>query len=83
MSEVQVKKKRSRVIKFCLAAAAVSASVMMAVSPAFAEESTSPIDELKTETAKVGGIFDALVGPAVGSTVFAIGAVLVKRIAFS
>lgn len=49
--------------------------------PSLADD--SPIDVLKTETGKVTGIFDSLVAPAVGSTVFAIGAVLVKRIAFS
>jgi uncharacterized membrane protein YedE/YeeE len=45
--------------------------------------STGAIDQLKTDTAKVAGIYDDIVPVAVGSTVFGIGAILVKRIAFS
>jgi hypothetical protein len=76
-------KKKNNFSKAALASLVVGSSFFLAVSPSFAATVTSPIDDLKVETDKVAGIFDALVAPAVGSTVFAIGAVLVKRIAFS
>lgn len=50
--------------------------------PVFAA-TTTPIDLLVTETGKLPGVFDKVVPVAIASTVFAIGAVLIKRIAFS
>lgn len=76
-------KKKNNFAKVALASLVVGSSLFLAVSPSFAATTTTPIDDLAIEVNKVDGIFDALVGPAVASTVFAIGAVLVKRIAFS
>lgn len=49
----------------------------------FAQDSNSPIDELETEVAKLDDIYDDVLPVAIGSMAFSIGAVIIKRIAFS
>lgn len=60
------------------------AAVALTLCPlaAFAEGTTA-VDQLKTEAAKVSGIYDDVVPVAVGSIVFSIGAIIIKRVAFS
>jgi hypothetical protein len=57
------------------------------ILPSQAQSNGSPgnsaIDRLETDVNKVQGIYDNIVPVAVGSTVFGIGAILIKRIAFS
>lgn len=56
---------------------------LASAQPSFALTVAGPIDQLKLESAKVAGVFDLVVPTAVASTVFAIGAALLKRVAFS
>jgi hypothetical protein len=68
--------------KLALAAAPVLlAGGLFLSSPVGA--TTTAVDKLSTEAEKVAGIYDDIVPVAVGSIVFSIGAMLVKRIAFS
>lgn len=46
-------------------------------------QAQTAIDELKTEADKVTTITDAVLPVAVSTTVFSVGAVMLKRIAFS
>ncbi len=48
-----------------------------------AQDATSPVDELETEVAKLDDIYDDVLPVAIGSMAFSIGAVIIKRIAFS
>jgi hypothetical protein len=50
-------------------------------SPVLAQ--TTPVDQLETETEKLNDVYDSIVPVAVGAAVFAIGMILIKRIAFS
>lgn len=63
-----------------LAPIALSFAVMM---PSHSQADITAVDDLKTETTKVAGIYNDVLPVAIGSTVFGIGAILVKRIAFS
>lgn len=81
MSELPKKQKR-QLAKLVFSTLLVTGVVAIA-QPSFAVTIVGPIDQLKLETAKVQGVFDLVVPTAVASTVFAIGAVLLKRVAFS
>lgn len=52
-------------------------------SPSFAEESSTPVDQLEDEIAKISDTYDVVVPVAVGSAVFGVGMILIKRIAYS
>lgn len=56
--------------------------LVLAPSVAFAAD-TTPVDTLKTETGKLTGVYDAVVPLAIGSSVFSIGMLLLKRVAFA
>lgn len=46
-------------------------------------EGTTAIDELETEAAKVTGVYDSVLPLAIGSSIFGVGMVMLKRIAFA
>ena len=67
--------------KYGLVAAGTGSALLIASQPVSAQ--TSPIEDMATEVALVTGIADAVIPLAIGTTVFAIGAEIVKRFAFS
>ncbi len=51
----------------------------IAIAPAAA----TAVDDLKTETDKISGIYDKVLPTVVGATVFSMGATVLKRVIFS
>lgn len=70
-------------VKSRLVSSLAAVSIALLPMAAFAEGTVTPVDTLKTETGKLTTVYDSVIPVAVGSLVFSIGAVLVKRIAFS
>lgn len=66
-----------------VSALGASASLMLCIAPVFAQTASSPVDQLETETAKLDGIYDAVIPVAVGAMAFAGGAALLKRVIYS
>lgn len=73
---------REEKAKYGLIAAGGAGMALTATQPVNAQ-ATTPIQDMATEVALVTGIADAVIPLAIGTTVFAIGAVIVKRFAFS
>lgn len=48
-----------------------------------AQTATSPVDDLITETDKLDGIYDTVLPVAVGAMAFAMGAGILKRVAYA
>jgi hypothetical protein len=44
---------------------------------------SSPVSQLVTEADQIEGVYDAIIPAAVGSIVFSIGAMMIKRVAFA
>lgn len=84
MSKLTVEKKENCSHRFLTSLALASVAVVAVAGASLAtQEPPTPIDVLKTEAAKVTGVFDDVKSPAIWSTVFGIGALLVKRVAYS
>lgn len=73
---------REEKAKFGLVATGTGAGLLIASQPVSAQTST-PIEDMATEVALVTGIADAVIPLAIGTTVFAVGALIVKRFAFA
>ena len=67
--------------KYGLVGAGLTGAVVTS-QPVFAQ-TTTPIDDMSTEIAKVDGIADAVIPLAIATVVFGIGALIVKRFAYS
>lgn len=61
---------------------AAGLGVLMLTAPVNAQ-STTAVDSLSTETAKLTGVYDVIVPIAVGSGVFAMAFQFVKRVAYA
>ena len=73
--------KPNKFTKSALTAAATGG--LLLISPAAFAQTTTPVDDLETEMAKLTDIYDNVVPVAVGAAAFGIGMILIKRIAFS
>jgi len=67
--------------KWLGAGVGAGAAALVISQPAAAQ--TTPIDDLSTEVAKVDGIATGILPLAIGSVVFGMGAMLVKRFVYS
>lgn len=73
---------REEKAKYGLIGSAGAGAVLVASQPVNAQ-ATTPIQDMATEVALVTGIADAVIPLAIGTTVFAVGALIVKRFAFA
>jgi hypothetical protein len=72
--------------RFCQVCLGVAAGSLLLAGAAYAQDGgggSSPIDQLTTETDKVTDVYDAITPAAVGSMIFGVGAMMVKRVAFA
>ena len=63
-------------------AGSVLALGVVAIAPKVNAQ-TTPVDQLKTEVNKLSDVYDQVLPVAIGAMAFSIGAVIIKRIAFS
>lgn len=67
--------------KYGLVGGTAAGLTLVAMQPVSAQ--TTPIDDMATEVAKVDGIADAVIPLAIASVVFGVGALIIKRFAYS
>ena len=73
---------KKKLIFLALLAGLTSSLVVTTSSPSLAQ-AINPIDTLETEVAKLSDVYDTIVPVAVGATVFAMGMLLIKRVAYA
>ena len=70
-------------LKKITASLIVSGAVLSSPLIVNAQTTTTPVDQLEDEMAKLTDVYDEVVPVAIGATAFSIGMILIKRIAFS